>query len=93
LGIRYEIIAESCVPGINTRNFESIFEEQIVVPSLTSGNKMMKMLNSNVFSVEEKTFFFGAIIPSKHPNGIVEKFKITNIHKIPCEVNFNVDLR
>ena len=54
---------------------------------------MMKMLNSNVFSVEEKTFFFGAIIPSKHPNGIVEKFKITNIHKIPCEVNFNVELR
>jgi hydrocephalus-inducing protein len=87
------VVAESCVPGINTQNFESIFEEQIVVPSLTSGNKMMTQLKSNVFSVEEKTFYFGSIIPSKHPNGIVEKFKITNIHKIPCEVNFDVQKR
>lgn len=54
---------------------------------------MMKMLNSNVFSVEEKTFYFGQIIPSKYPNGITEKFKITNVHKIPCEVNFSVEKR
>lgn len=25
-GILYEIIAESCIPGINTKSFESIFE-------------------------------------------------------------------
>jgi len=26
-GIPYEVIAESCIPGINVDNFESIFEE------------------------------------------------------------------
>ena len=25
-GIVYELVAESCIPGINTDNFESIFE-------------------------------------------------------------------
>jgi len=51
------------------------------------------MLNSNVFSIEEKTFYFGTLIPSKHPQGIIERFKITNNHKIQCEVDFKVEKR
>lgn len=35
-GILYELIGESCIPGILTDNFEAIFEEQIVVPSQAS---------------------------------------------------------
>lgn len=30
-GILYELVAESCIPGINTDNFEKIFEEQLVM--------------------------------------------------------------
>jgi len=54
---------------------------------------MLDCLNSNIFSVEEKTFYFGSLIPSKHPDGITERFKIINKHKIPCEVNFNISKR
>jgi len=93
LDSQYEVLAESCVPGINTENYDSIFEEQIVVPSLNSGNDMLEMVNSNVFSVEEKTFYFGTLIPSKHPDGIIEKIKITNNKKIPCEIHFSVEKR
>ena len=40
---------------------------------------MTSMINSNVFAVEEKTFLFGTLFPSKNPDGIIEKFKITNL--------------
>ena len=92
-GILYEVIAESCVPGINIENYESIFEEQIVVPSLSSGSNIASMINSNVFAIEEKTFFFGTLVPSKVPEGMIEKFKITNPNKIPCTVKFDVRKR
>jgi hydrocephalus-inducing protein len=32
-GILYELMGESCIPGINNENFDAIFEEQIVVPT------------------------------------------------------------
>jgi hydrocephalus-inducing protein len=35
-GILHEFIGESCIPGIVTDNFESIFEEQIIVASQNS---------------------------------------------------------
>jgi len=46
------------------------------------------MINSNVFAIEEKTFFFGTHVPSG--NSIIEKFKISNPNKIPCNVKFDV---
>ena len=36
---------------------------------------------------------FGTLFPSKNPDGIVEKFKITNFNKIPCTVKFDVRKR
>lgn len=92
-GLYYEVIAESCIPGINTENYEGIFEEQIVVPSLSTGQNITSLVNSNVFAVEEKTFFFGTLVPSKNPDGIMEKFKISNPNKIPCNVKFDVRKR
>ena len=92
-GLFYDVIAESCVPGINTENYDSIFEEQIVVPSVTSGQNIAPLLSSNVFAIEEKTFFFGTLVPSKHPDGIIEKFKISNPNKIACNVKFETKKR
>jgi hydrocephalus-inducing protein len=54
---------------------------------------MTQMINSNVFAVEEKCFLFGTLFPSKTPDGIVEKFKISNFNKIPCTVKFDVRKR
>ena len=70
------MIAESCVPGINTDNYDLIFEEQIVIPSLATNNKLIDLVESNIFSVEDKTFYFGSTIPNKDSEGITEAFKI-----------------
>lgn len=50
-GILYELVAESCIPGINTEDFETIFEEQVVMASQQSGASTANMINSNVFYV------------------------------------------
>ena len=50
-------------------------------------------MNSNIFSIEEKIFFFGTLVPSKVPDGIEEKFKIINPNKVQCTVKFDVRKR
>jgi hypothetical protein len=54
---------------------------------------MIDLVESNIFSVEEKTFYFGTLIPSQHPDGITENIKISNLNKIPCTVNFSIEKR
>ena len=51
---------------------------------------MNSIITSPVFASEEKIFDFGTLIPTKVPEGTVEKFKIMNPNKIPCIVNFKV---
>jgi hydrocephalus-inducing protein len=46
-----------------------------------------------VFFIEEKLFHFGTLVPSKAPDGIVERFKLTNPNKIPCTVKLDVRKR
>ena len=93
-GTEYVILGEACVPGINTNNFNSIFEEQMVVPSLNStGLNIQDVVNANVFSTEEKTFFFGQLIPSKYPEGTQERFKLSNSGKVPANVSCSVKPR
>lgn len=62
-----------------------------MIPSLVdpsgSGNSI---ISSPVFASEERIFDFGILIPSKVPEGMVEKFKIMNPNKIPCIVNFKI---
>lgn len=53
----------------------------------------MKEVKSNVFFVEERVFNFGTLVPSKEPQGIVERIKIENTNKIPCNVKFVVSKR
>lgn len=92
-GILYEVVGESCIPGIDCENFENIFEEQVVMPSLNGSANVAQMIKSNVFYYEEKCFYFGTLVPSKSPDGICEKFKIINPNKIPCNVKFDVRKR
>jgi len=89
-GILYETIGESCIPGINCLSYENIFEEQVVVQSMTASQQVTSLINSNVFFLEEKVFFFGTLVPSNFPDGIFEKFKIMNPNKIACTVKFDV---
>ena len=89
-GILYELVGESCIPGINTDKFESIFEEQLVMPSQQHSTNITTLVKSNVFFVEERIFNFGTLVPSKVPDGIVEKIKIENSNKVMCTVKFDV---
>ena len=87
----YTLIGESCVPCIDTQSFRSIFEEQVVTQSMnTVAVNIHDMIEGNVFSIEDNTFFFGSIIPSKHPNGITEKFKLINKGKVPAQLECSV---
>lgn len=54
---------------------------------------MASLINSNVFFIEEKIFFFGTLVPSKVPDGIIERFKLTNPNKVPCTVRLDVRKR
>lgn len=79
-------MAESCIPGINTENFENIFEEQLVLQNQQQSSSIENMIKSNVFYVDERLFNFGTLVPSKNPEGIVEKIKIENNNKVACTV-------
>ena len=92
-GIPYEVVAESCVPGINTEDLDSIFEEQTVISSLDPSLNTQTIVTQSLYAVEENVFWFGTLIASKIPDGAIERFKITNNNKIPCTANISVKPR
>ena len=92
LGIPYDLAGESCIPGVNAWDFDMIFEEQTVIPSLAITHTQ-KMLSSKVFAQEENVFLFGTQVSSKNHEGISEMFKIMNCSKVPASVIFSVKPR
>lgn len=92
-GIPFQLCAESAIPGINTVDKESIFEEQTVIPSLDPSINTQTVISSSLFSIQENVFWFGTLVASKNPEGARERFKIINPNKIPCTINFAVKPR
>ena len=94
VGQVYELMGESCIPGINTEDFESIFEEQAVVRRIeptADDENMTGIASGGVFAEEQRMFNFGSIVPSScGPRGVVERFKISNPNKIKALVDFNL---
>ncbi|CAM9716989.1 unnamed protein product, partial [Choristocarpus tenellus] len=82
----YELIAESCIPGIQTTDWRSIFEEQSVISSLTDALNERQQGTEVCFVEEGKVFSFGSVVSSQNPAGVCERFKISNNNKIPCTV-------
>ena len=87
LALQYEVVGESCFPGINTSDFDDLFEEQAVIPRLEPGEEVP----GAHFVENEQRFDFGNIVPSSYPKGVPERFKIANLQKVPCTVNFAID--
>ena len=56
-GVPYEISGESCIPGINSSDFEGIFEEHLVKSAFDPYES-----NRGVFALREKCFDFGAVV-------------------------------
>ncbi|EEY70141.1 uncharacterized protein PITG_19203 [Phytophthora infestans T30-4] len=96
----YELIGESCYPGINTTDYESIFEEQTVICSLgvESVTPMSSLRSSSyhgnaqavTFAEKEKIFSFGPLIAAANWKGTVERFKISNPMKVSSTVQFSI---
>ena len=96
-GKSFEIVGESVVPGIETRSFESIFEEQAVVANLQpvgiGGDDDFDEdhVRTSMYAEQQGTFSFGSVVPSQAGKlGVAERFKITNPNKIKAIVNFDV---
>ena len=98
-GIPYEVKGESCIPGIETRDVQSIFEEHLVVASadhfaLPDSGKS-RTFN---YSIEDREFSFGPVVASLEPpaegqvvedmHRAVANLKITNPTKVPCSVSY-----
>ena len=85
--IPYELVAESCIPGINTSNYESIFEEQAVVRSLAAQTD-----SQGLFATEERCFSFGSILPSSTSpaKGACERFKLSNPNNVKAKVHLRI---
>lgn len=91
----YELIGESCYPGINSSDLDSIFEEQIVVRSMDLNTTQPGAIRGNsiplgVFAEKENVFSFGAIIAAASSKGSVERFKISNPTKITSVLHFQI---
>jgi len=82
----YELVGESCIPGINVDDYLSIFEEQDVVHKLDPDNHTLR-----AFSMEDRTFTFGAVIPASYPDGLRERFKVTNVTKVRATARFAIE--
>jgi len=50
-GIPFQLAAESSIPGINTTDLDSIFEEQTVIPSLDPSLNTQTIISSSLFSI------------------------------------------
>ena len=101
-GIKYEISGESCIPGIETKDIESIFEEHLILPTISPSET--EATGITYYSKKERIFNFGYVIANLNPMGsedreqqldgkeeslstkAVANFKIINPEKIPCTV-------
>lgn len=79
--LEYRLIGESRVPGINTVDFTSIFEEQTVC-------KRMELFNTqaNAYAEEDRVFYFGAYLTGQVA---YVRFKISNPFKVACDIQIS----
>ena len=96
----FEIAGESCFPSITTDDFNSIFEEQEIVPSLAliegkldSGIGKLP-IGKVVFAELERALVFGPVLCGQAGGkGLTERIRITNPTKIDVKVKLRLDPR
>lgn len=59
-GIKYEISGESCIPGIETKDIESIFEEHLILPTISTSET--EATGITYYAKKERMFDFGYVI-------------------------------
>ncbi|KAJ3159463.1 hypothetical protein HDU86_001781 [Geranomyces michiganensis] len=76
--LEYRLLGESCIPGINTSDYTSIFEEHAV-------SKRLELFSArtNYYAEDDRVFTFGPFLAGQQAQA---RFKLTNPFKVPCEV-------
>ena len=78
-GVFYELAAESCIPGIETKDCTNIFKEQAVQRHMTLAEFG---LPTNIFGEDERLFCFGSHMVGRE---VTERYKLSNPIKVPCK--------
>ncbi|XP_063716545.1 hydrocephalus-inducing protein homolog isoform X4 [Symsagittifera roscoffensis] len=85
-GVPYHIVADAVVPGFSTEDTQSIFEEHLLCQSLALFLKTNRVEHmQGIFCEGENKFVFLNVVVGKTAKA---RFKITNPHKVKCEVSF-----
>ncbi|TPX54724.1 hypothetical protein PhCBS80983_g05802 [Powellomyces hirtus] len=83
--LEYRLIGESCIPGINTSDFTSIFEEHAVCKRLE-----LFSARTNYYAEDDRVFTFGPYLAGQQAQA---RFKLTNPSKVSCEVTVSTKPR
>ncbi|KNC96691.1 uncharacterized protein SPPG_07904 [Spizellomyces punctatus DAOM BR117] len=79
--LEYRLIGESCIPGINTSDYASIFEEHTLC-------KRLELFSSQTsyYAEDDRIFYFGPYLVGQQAQ---VRFKLSNPYKIPCDVTIS----
>jgi len=104
----YLLTGQSCVPGINTMDLQTVFEEQFFTRTLEDAIAIAGRLDVRVFSEADQIFHFGPVLvkergvgssqpvsPSGSPPefGVTENLRLTNPKAVPCKVQLSIKPR
>ncbi|XP_035679087.1 LOW QUALITY PROTEIN: hydrocephalus-inducing protein homolog [Branchiostoma floridae] len=88
-GIPYRLVAEACIPSINTSDIGAIFEEHRIVQN-SQASEMLSQLqleSGGMYVEEDNKFVFNNVMVGRKARA---RFQITNTNKVPCDVAFSV---
>uniref|UniRef100_H2XZ27 Hydin adenylate kinase-like domain-containing protein n=1 Tax=Ciona intestinalis TaxID=7719 RepID=H2XZ27_CIOIN len=87
-GIPYRLLAEGCVPSINTGDITSIFEEHRICKNLHAFSDSQEFLEgSGVYGEEDGKFVFCNVVVGRKSYA---RFKISNTNKVAVDVSITV---
>eukprot|EP00439_Symbiodinium_sp_Y106_P070369 s410_g12.t1 len=97
----YLLTGQSCVPGINTTDLQTVFEEQFFTRTLEDAVAIAGRIDVRVFSEADQIFHFGPVlvkergVGSSQPAsptstaqpefGVIENLRLTNPKAVPCK--------
>eukprot|EP00435_Cladocopium_sp_Y103_P027525 s228_g6.t2 len=104
----YLLTGQSCVPGINTVDLQTVFEDQFFTRTLEDAIAIAGRLDVRVFSEADQIFHFGPVLvkergvgssqpasPTGAPPefGVTENLRLTNPKAVPCKVQLSIKPR
>ncbi|XP_039769505.1 hydrocephalus-inducing protein homolog isoform X2 [Ornithorhynchus anatinus] len=86
-GIQYSLIAEACLPAFVIDDPTSIFEEHRICNNINLYQVLPNIESGGVFVEDENKFIFHNVLVGHQGKA---RFKISNMGKIPCDLNISV---